>query len=238
MCKQDVHQNTLHDIFLAAAHFISPNSTNPAPFKLVVLLLWERMVGLPYHSPRVEIEELDGRNAARGGGAHAPSTARVPGAWRSLSVRLDEFGDLIRASLNRGLLASARQLASDVLGCIVLPLPAGVRPPHGVGVAAATPLALMPGINTIQAGLADGAQEGTGHQAGGRTVCTGCRASTHRFRNTASKKCARTAILARKSVHEVPSIPKKVSTKFFGLHEKCAQSATFQKKVCTKCVMS
>ena len=56
MCTQDVHQNTLHDIFLAAAHFISPNRTNPAPFKLV-LLLGERMVGLPYHGPRVDIEE-------------------------------------------------------------------------------------------------------------------------------------------------------------------------------------
>ena len=78
----------------------------------------------------------DGRNAARGGGAHAPSTARVPGARRSFSVRRGQFGDLIRASLNGGLVASTRQLASDVLGCIVLPLPACMRPPHAVGVAA------------------------------------------------------------------------------------------------------
>ena len=33
----------------------------------------------------------DGRNAARGGSAHAPSTARVPGARRSLSVRYAEI---------------------------------------------------------------------------------------------------------------------------------------------------
>ena len=66
----------------------------------------------------------DGRNAARGGGTHPHSTARVPGARRSLSVRRDQFGDQIKASLNRGLVASTRQLALDVLGCIILPGPA------------------------------------------------------------------------------------------------------------------
>ena len=54
---KDVHWNTLHNIWLVAAHFIAPDSTNPAPFKLVVFL---RMVGRPYHSPRlgVNIEKL------------------------------------------------------------------------------------------------------------------------------------------------------------------------------------
>jgi len=51
----------MHNIKLAAAHFIAPNRTTPAPFQLVVLLLGERMVGRPYHSPRVDIEELASR---------------------------------------------------------------------------------------------------------------------------------------------------------------------------------
>ena len=77
----------------------------------------------------------DGRNAARGCGM-CPSSARLPGARRSLPVRRDQFGDLIRASLNGGLVASTRQLASDVLGCIVLPRPACMLPPHAVRLAA------------------------------------------------------------------------------------------------------
>ena len=40
----------------------SPNHTNPAPFKLVVvLLLGERVVGRKNHSPRVDIKELASR---------------------------------------------------------------------------------------------------------------------------------------------------------------------------------
>ena len=65
MNTTDVHNrcvlgypDTLHNIWLASAHFIAPKSTNPAPFKLVVLLLGERLVGLPNHSPRVNVEEL------------------------------------------------------------------------------------------------------------------------------------------------------------------------------------
>ena len=74
--------------------------------------------------------------------------------------------------------------------------PAGVRPPHAVRLAAG-PDARNP-HNFIQAGRADGAPGGTGHPVGGQTVCTECKASTHRFQNTALK-----------SVHEVRSWPGK-----------------------------
>ena len=60
----------------------------------------------------------------------------------SLSVRRDQFGDQIKASLNRGLVASTRQLALDVLGCIILPGPAGVQPSHADVTPCASPLVL------------------------------------------------------------------------------------------------
>ena len=86
----------------------------------------------------------DGRNAARGGGAHAPSTARVPGARRSLSVRRDQIGGLIRASLN-GAWSPPRgswprmYLAASFCPCLRA---CGRRTQW------ASKLALMPGINT------------------------------------------------------------------------------------------
>ena len=76
-----------------------------------------------------------GRNAARGVGEKLRAQ-RVFLGLVVRSVRRDQFGDLIRASLNGGLVASTRQLASDVLGCIVLPLPACMLQLHAVHLAA------------------------------------------------------------------------------------------------------
>ena len=93
--------------------------------------------------------------------------------------------------------------------------PAGVRPPHAVRLAAGPDARINKHNqhNFIQAGRANGAPGGTGHPAGGRTVCTGCKASTHRFRNTALK-----------SVHEVRSRPGKMCKKFPSAQNKFAQS--------------
>ena len=46
MCTQDVHQNTLYYNFLAAAQFISPNRTNPAPQVKLRPAVQQRMAGM------------------------------------------------------------------------------------------------------------------------------------------------------------------------------------------------
>ena len=103
--------------------------------------------------------------------------------------------------------------------------PAGVRLPH-VRLAAGPDAKIKKHIphNFIQAGRADGAPGGTEHRVGGRTVCTGCKASTHRFRNTALK-----------SVHKVRSLPEKVCKKFLAAQKKSHKVFWAPRKVCTKC---
>ena len=70
----------------AAAHFIAPNCTNKPStlqlgFKLVVLLLAERMVRLPYHSPQGYVEEL--ASSAR----PTPFVALAPFKGRSICMQ-------------------------------------------------------------------------------------------------------------------------------------------------------
>ena len=96
--------------------------------------------------------------------------------------------------------------------------PAGVRPPHAVLLAAGPDARINKhnGPNFIQEGRADGAPGGTGHPAGGRTVCAGCKASTRGFRNTALKSVHEVRSLQAKVCIKFPAAPKKFAQKFLG----------------------
>ena len=132
------------------------------------------------------------------------------------SLRLKSDLSEIRVRLKGAWYPPRLERTSDVLGSsFCAARPAGVRPPHAMRLAAGPDARINEHNphNFIQAGRADGAPGGTGHPVGGRTVCTGCEASTHRFRNTALK-----------SVHEVRSMPGKVCTKCPAAQKKLAQS--------------
>ena len=98
-----------------------------------------------------------------------------------------------------------------------------------------SPLALMPEINTntphnfIQASRrrADGGLGEAGHPVGGWTVCKGCKASMHRFQNTALKGVHEARCWPGKVCIKCRAVHIKFRKKFFRLHEKCARSAIF-----------